>query len=886
MGEANASDDPEITEWPDALPELADAVRAGRLLVLTGAGVSHESDIPLARGVVDMLRQEDRIGSDVLDYQEAMSRAFDSDAARGEFIRRMCYKKFAGPGNQAIALLAQRHAVGPLLTTNFDHLLEQACVALGSRAVTVSTVGSPSSPSGGAGAVQVLKLHGDAKFDMTAHSNEEMSEHHAWLTRWSQFEIDPGSVLLAVGHSGNDGPVRALVQDLVESGQVARVYWIVLGSPSDRLSSFAHSLGVDGDGRLLRIVKADDGASALVGLYERVSGDTFERRQELLPGFQVVTGLYHGAGEIDPYSLRGRGRQSVVDAVRRADERGTRLVHVRASSAAEAVFQSVVDASLQFGSGPRFVFSLDQAQQLPREVALSRSLSAWCARVLGRSLERSRLHLAIQGLPIADLWMIVNTVGLVPEAAWPCVELLELLARAAPEGVRIWIISEDEDDDGVRSAARFSTLRLNSPSLILPEESAGVLPYLRAPLSEEDFAQVLHCEGRGRRLEDLLRLGVAVSRGAAFVVDQTRWAQQEHHSQEHWMGRALEALRAVRANKNGFERISLDLDIERLSYFLAKKSASPAERSAHAANGLRELTDAAVSFAGPEASLWFLATLRDYVTGFGLDGAHGRMLHELVRRLEHVKYAGGRVWQGSPAGLSRGLLSLSPLYRLLDRIIDECLAEVGSGSPPDADAIKAAMRRMEARWPGSSYLLPGWMVPDREKPFDRGNFGEYVKRLDLAHQIAEDKTLAPVQADDVAEMWFTLGLSAERNDFIGEAFRLWREISLDLIEFGGIAAVIHQCRYAVAHYVCGYKAEASSLLFEAMSSAEYLGDEARVWRAMLPLWLGVEEDSSAALWIKSWIHEVGEDEAGDVAETLGRIVRERGELLEARLHEW
>lgn len=186
------------------------------------------------------------IDSDKLDYQEAMSRAFESDAARSAFIRKMCYKKLAGPGNQAIALLAQHHGVGPLLTTNFDHLLEQACVALGRRAVAVGTVGSPSGPSGRAGAVQVLKLHGDAKFDMTAHSNQEMSEHHAWLTRWSQFEIGPGSVLLAVGHSGNDGPVRALIQDLVESGRIAHVYWIVRGSPSDRLSNFARSLGADG----------------------------------------------------------------------------------------------------------------------------------------------------------------------------------------------------------------------------------------------------------------------------------------------------------------------------------------------------------------------------------------------------------------------------------------------------------------------------------------------------------------------------------------------------------------------------------------------------------------------------------------------------------------
>jgi hypothetical protein len=889
MGHANASEHPEVTEWLEALPELANAARAGRLLVLTGAGVSVESGIPVASEVVDMLRRDHRIESDGLDYQEAMSRAFQSDADRGAFIRGMCYKKLAGAGNQAIALLAQRHAVGPLLTTNFDHLLEQACVALGSRAVTVSTMGSPSGPTGRAGAVQVLKLHGDAKFDMTAHSNEEMREHHEWLARWSMFEIAPASVLLAVGHSGDDDPVRELIQSLIESGRIGRVYWIVREGPRERLSNFAHSLGVDGDGRLLRIVKAD-AASALVGLLELVSGDTFEPRQELLPGFQVVTGLYHGVGEIDPHSLRGRGRKDVVDQVQRADEHGARLVHVRASSGTEIVFQSVVDASLQLGSGQRFVFSLDQVQQLPREVALSRSLSAWCARVLGRTLERSRLHLAMQDLPIEDLWVIVNTASQRRAAAGSSVELLERLAGAAPEGVRIWIISEDEDDDGVRSAAGFSTLRLNSPSLVLPEESAGVLPHLRAPLSEDDFTQILRYEGRERQLDDLLQLGVVVSRGAAFVVDQSRWAQQEHHAAEHWMGQALEALRAVRAKKNAYERIGLDLDIERLSYFLAEESASPAKRSLHAANGLLELTDAAVACASPEASAWWLSTLSDYVTGgFGLDGAHGRTLHELVRRLEHVNYADGRVWQGSPAKWGPGLLKLLPLYGERDKIVTECLAAVGTGSSPGAGVIEAAMRRMEARWPGSSYLLPGWMAPDLVKRFNREDFKEYWERLKLAHQIAEDKSLFPVLVDDVAEILFALGLSADDNDFVNDAFKLWEAISLDLVEFGGIAAVIHQCRYAVALYVRGRGAEASSLLFEAMSSAEYLGDEARVWRVMLPLWRTGKADSPAALWIKSWIHEVGEDEAGDVVETLARIIGERGEraeLLEVHPHGW
>jgi hypothetical protein len=74
-----------------------------------------------------------------------------------------------------------------------------------------------------------------------------------------------------------------------------------------------------------------------------------------------------------------------------------------------------------------------------------------------------------------------------------------------------------------------------------------------------------------------------------------------------------------------------------------------------------------------------------------------------------------------------------------------------------------------------------------------------------------------------------------------------------------------------------------------MSSAEYLGDEARVWRVMLPLWRTGKADSPAALWIKSWIHEVGEDEAGDVVETLARIIGERGEraeLLEVHPHGW
>ena len=93
------------------------------------------------------------------------------------------------------------------------------------------------------------------------------------------------------------------------------------------------------------------------------------------------------------------------------------------------------------------------------------------------------------------------------------------------------------------------------------------------------------------------------------------------------MGRALAALRAVRAKKNAFERISLDLDIERLSYFLAKGSASPAERSAYAADALRELTDAAVTLASPVASLWFLSTLSDFVGGgFGLDVLSGEVV--------------------------------------------------------------------------------------------------------------------------------------------------------------------------------------------------------------------------------------------------------------------
>lgn len=113
------------------------------------------------------------------------------------------------------------------------------------------------------------------------------------------------------------------------------------------------------------------------------------------------------------------------------------------------------------------------------------------------------------------------------------------------------------------------------------------------------------------------------------------------------------------------------------------------------------------------------------------------------------------------------------------------------------------MLKLEAKWPGGSWLLPGWLLTKSAKASPEG-LNRYKDLIRLAEGVNARCVLRDVRLDDLARLMTASDL--------GGAIDQWRQISLALCERGGIVASIHARDFSQALLAVGYLEYASALI--------------------------------------------------------------------------
>jgi hypothetical protein len=832
-------------EWwmcHDVLVQVAGRLRDGRPLgILTGAGVSIESGVPSAGGVVALLERHGLVTDRGLAYQDAMASAFPTDHERGAFLRSMCSRKSAGAANQTIALLCRDFTVGPLLTTNFDHLLEQACVSLADRPIIVSMLGSPSAIAESSKSIQIIKLHGDLHFDVTAHSDQEMARHHAWLRDWSQLRFRPGSSLLVLGHSGLDAPIRELVRDLLDSGTLARVYWGVFKHESESNVGIVEALQQECGGPDAFVLFRHEGAAAILSqLYELAAGQPPLIETVLLPAFQVVTGLIHGAAEVDARALAGSAAQADVGRLK-ASIRDTqlRLVEVRADDHAERAFRALAALAAE-QSESVVTLALDQADTLPNDESLIRALTGWVARTTGEVVEASRAQHSLAALAGLRARIVINLAQAFQHQS--SAQALAVLATALPDDAAIWVVSDVHAD----SIPGFEPLTYSARALVLPSSAGGILEHIRRSVDRDALRRFLVAERQGRTVEDLIRSAICYERGNRVVIDRTRWTQTDYFPAGYLLD-AIGVAEQLARTTNSFEALNWSSDLESLNFSAA--SEYPLRRNLYTSAALKWLLGAATSWSGTRGTGYFLTTLKEILhasTGTIVGQLDALAIGQVRRVLAHWPPPPVD-WLGQPTLYVGQSQALDQLASQIDR---QLMGDPSLAMHSDDDDLRTHMRTLEAIAPGMAYQFVGWAVSGEERVQD---YARFFDLLNMAGDVAQ--TVAPTAAvmlDDAAWMLFAVG----DHD---EAFRLWELVTDQILGIGGIPAVIHLCNYGVACYLTGEEQAAANMLFESALLASRIGDEGRVWRALAYLAKMAPGDAKAEAWIDSWLEQVAED---------------------------
>lgn len=212
--------------------ELINETRAGRpLALLVGSGTSFSAGIPTAQQLLDRFTSElQALGhkDDPKSYSEAISARFPSRQERRAFFERVCAGKQPQPEHYAIAQLVRRGFVRAIISTNFDHLIEQGLLTLPGLSIptVLHRTHLPQRVLPGVAPV-LAKIHGDFLFDDIANVPKELADRTSETERQVLRDLTRGCNLLVVGYSGSDANVMATLGELVanRSASDTRVWW-------------------------------------------------------------------------------------------------------------------------------------------------------------------------------------------------------------------------------------------------------------------------------------------------------------------------------------------------------------------------------------------------------------------------------------------------------------------------------------------------------------------------------------------------------------------------------------------------------------------------------------------------------------------------------------
>lgn len=844
------------------LSELVGVIkRSAPVAVLTGAGVSRESGIPLGGEVVGLLQRSGLVSSSVGDYPTAIAHAFrGDDKARGAFIRSICHGRSAGPANQIIGRLAQEFGVSTLLTTNFDHLLEQSCLSGGSRPVATSLLGSPfgSSSARDSKAIHILKLHGDAHFNQTAHSEAEMSRHHAWLQAWSQLSIDAGTTLLVLGQAGGDGPLQSLLLSLVASGKVAHIVWTMFSDSiaPPHLEAWAHDVRTAG-GRV-SFVGPTSAESFVSDLIRGLTGADPVISRLLLPGHQVCTGLVQGAGQVDRDSIAAQASLDVVRRLRRIVPANSRVA-IRTDHKTETVFRAA--AALIRSDRPSFLFAFDQADNLPVSMAFAKSLVAFVAECTGQVFEPLEAHLAVCALAGTEANLLVTLSSAMVDSL--VLGSIDRIGSALPSDCVMWVVLEE----GREKPLGFKEVRFNQPVALLPSDSSGLLFHTRISFEESDFETILRHEGRKRTVDELVTGELVFRRGGHIVVEHSRWSRRPIQMPDQISA----ALEEIGAEKDAIARLTVLGELENV-YFQASRGALSSRNVKMLQRAAAVLLECANWWSGPIGTAYFIQTMIELS---GPDDLFAELradqVSQLIRILDQWPPDHRFEWLGKPVQFL--MPGIQRIKRQLDRIV--LGADSGlSASSPDNEILDQ-MRVLEGKWTGGAWLLPGWLLTVEAKASPEG-LDRYKALIALAEKVSDNGVMRDVNLDDLARYMTTFSVEA--------AVAQWEKISLSLCERGGTVASIHARVFSQALLAIGDLESASALIYEAIVHAARNGDLGRAWLCVKDLHdlaesgqYGVEEATQIEAWALHWLAAIGEEHPErDTGLRLEKVIGRRG----------
>lgn len=168
---------------------------------------------------------------DIEEYSYYAKKCFPIDENRRQYFQKLCTNKRPSIGYKTLPLLHKQGMLDTIWTTNFDDLVNAACIVGGVQAIDISleTVNRINQRTQNRNELPIIKLHGDFKYGDLKNTSEELQNQDNVL-RSKMVEYLTDKNLIIIGYSGRDKSLMNSLKEAYSMSGAGILYWCGYGN--------------------------------------------------------------------------------------------------------------------------------------------------------------------------------------------------------------------------------------------------------------------------------------------------------------------------------------------------------------------------------------------------------------------------------------------------------------------------------------------------------------------------------------------------------------------------------------------------------------------------------------------------------------------------------
>jgi SIR2-like domain len=220
--------------------------------------------------------------NNVDEYSFYAKKCFPIDENRRQYFQKICSNKTPSIGYRTIPLLVKQGLIDSVWTTNFDDLINVACIQGKITGIDISldTVNRINQRTQNRNELPIIKLHGDFKYGDLKNTNDELKNQDEVLReKLTEYLVDKH--LIVLGYSGRDKSLMDSLKETYTKNGAGILFWCGYG---EKVNSEVTELllHIESKGRKAFYINTEGFDITMLNIAKLIVEDNIELKKELI----------------------------------------------------------------------------------------------------------------------------------------------------------------------------------------------------------------------------------------------------------------------------------------------------------------------------------------------------------------------------------------------------------------------------------------------------------------------------------------------------------------------------------------------------------------------------------------------------------------------------